>query len=65
MGLAKFRRVIEAKWKCPYCPAEGKKWIKQIEARKSVRYHINMYHKEELDTNFKEAIIWKRKINEG
>lgn len=56
-----FRRIIEAKWECPYCSAKGIKWIRQMDARKIVREHVNKYHKEEKENNYKPNIIYKRR----
>jgi Zn-finger protein len=56
-----FRQAIEAMWQCPYCPAKGKKWIKQREARKIARDHISKCHRLEKETNYKSIIIEKRR----
>jgi hypothetical protein len=57
-----FKQVIEARWKCPYCNATGKRWLRQKIARKNARCHISKHHREERNSNQKPLIIETRKV---
>ena len=38
------KRVLEAKWICPFCGMRGRKWLTAREARKTGRHHVENIH---------------------
>lgn len=55
-----FRQVIESKWECPICGAQGKKWLKRFQSVKCGKMHMRKFHNRK---EYSRLIIHRRRKN--